>query len=95
MRQFFQPIATFVYCNRQAAAGRRSRCKVESWKLSPFAANVVPKLVVMATSFSCRVSAISAFCRPTIKPLHNQSPSRYRSHIASYSNFSPKIDWLP
>jgi len=22
-----QPIAAFVYCNRQAAAGRRSRCK--------------------------------------------------------------------
>jgi len=46
----------------------------------------------LATSLSCRVSALSAFCRPTTQtPLHNQSPSRYRSHKASYSNFSPKI----
>jgi len=29
MRQLFQPIAAFVYCKRQAAAGRRSRCKAE------------------------------------------------------------------
>jgi len=27
MRQLFQPITAFVNCNRQAAAGRRSRCK--------------------------------------------------------------------
>jgi len=26
MRQLFQPIAALVYCNRQAAADRRSRC---------------------------------------------------------------------
>ena len=26
-----------------------------------------------------------------LKPLHNQLPSRYRLHKASYSNFSPKI----
>jgi len=35
---------------------------------SPFAANVVPKLVATATSLSCRVLATSAFCRPTLKP---------------------------
>jgi len=29
MRQLFHPIAAFVYCNRQAAAGRHSRCKAE------------------------------------------------------------------
>jgi len=29
MKQLFQPIAAFVYCNRQAAAGRHSRCKAE------------------------------------------------------------------
>ena len=29
MTQLFQPIEAFVYCKRQAAAGRRSRCKVE------------------------------------------------------------------
>jgi len=29
MRQLFQPIAAFVYCNCQSAAGRRSRCKVQ------------------------------------------------------------------
>jgi len=29
IRQLFQPIAASVYCNRQAAAGRRSRCKAE------------------------------------------------------------------
>ena len=35
----------------------------------------------MATSLRCRVSAISAFCQPTTQsPLHNQLPSRYRSH---------------
>ena len=62
------------------------------FRQSPFAANAVPKLVAMATSLSCRVSAISAFCRSTTQtPLHNQSPSRYRSHKASYSNVSPKI----
>jgi len=54
--------------------------------------NESQKVVTMATSISCRVSAISAFCRSTTQtPLHNQSPSRYRSHKASYSNFSPKI----
>jgi len=44
-------------------------------------------------SVRCQVSTISAFCRPTIQtpPLHNQLPSRYRSHKASYSNFTPKI----
>jgi len=26
-----------------------------------------------------------------LNPLHNQLPSRYRSHKANYSNFSPKI----
>jgi len=32
----------------------------------------------------CKVSAISANCRPTTQtPLHNQLPSRYRSHKAS------------
>ena len=46
----------------------------------------------MATSLTCRVSAISAFCWPTTQtPLHNQQPSQYRSHKASYSNFSPNI----
>jgi len=29
MRQLFQQITAFAYCNRQAAAGRRSRCKAE------------------------------------------------------------------
>jgi len=29
MGQLFQPIAAFIYCNHQAAAGRRSRCKAE------------------------------------------------------------------
>jgi len=40
----------------------------------------------MAMSLTCKVSAISAFCRPTTQtpPLHNQLPSRYRSHKASY-----------
>jgi len=27
MRQLFQPTAAFVYCHRQAAAGRCRRCK--------------------------------------------------------------------
>jgi len=27
MRQLLQPIAAFVYCNRQAAAGRRRQAK--------------------------------------------------------------------
>jgi len=50
------------------------------------------KEVSMATSLSCRVLAISAFCRPTTKtPLHKQSPSRYRSHKANYSNLVPKL----
>jgi len=35
-----------------------------------FAANIVPKLVSMATSISCRASATSAFCRST-----TQTPS--------------------
>jgi len=29
MRHLLQPIAAFVHCNRQAAAGRRSRCKAD------------------------------------------------------------------
>jgi len=29
MRQLFQPIAAFVYCNRQAAPGRHSRYTAE------------------------------------------------------------------
>jgi len=46
----------------------------------------------MATCLSWRVSAICAFCWPTTQtPLHNQLPSRCRSHKASYSNFSSKI----
>ena len=41
-----------------------------------------------------RKIAIAAFCRMTTKiPLHNQSPSRYRKHKASYSNFSPTHQW--
>jgi len=45
----------------------------------------------MATSLTCRVSAISTFCRLTTQTsLHNQLPSRYHSHKSSYSNFSPK-----
>jgi len=41
-------------------------------------------VVAMATSLMCTVSAISAFCRPTTQtPIHNQLPSRYRSHKAS------------
>ena len=45
-------------------------------------------MVAMATSLSCRVSAISAFCRLTTQtpPLTNRL-----SHKASCSNFSPKI----
>ena len=62
------------------------------FRQSPFAANAVSKLVAMATSLSCGVSTISACCRQTTQtPLHNQTPSRYRSYKASYSNFSPKI----
>jgi len=50
------------------------------------------KMVAMATSLSRRVSAISALCWPTTQtPLHNQLPSCYHSHKASYGNFSPKI----
>jgi len=50
------------------------------------------KVVAMATSLNCRVSAMSDFCWTTTQtPLHNQSPSRYHSQKASYSNFSPKI----
>jgi len=46
--------------------------------------NIKPKLVAMATSHRCRVSAISAFCRPiTQTPLHSQLPSHYPSHKAS------------
>jgi len=44
------------------------------------------------TSLSCRVSAISAFCRPTTQtPLNNQSLSRYCSHKASCSKLRSKI----
>jgi len=50
------------------------------------------KMVAMATSLRCNVSAVSAFCWPTTQtPLDNQLPSRYHTHKASYSNFSPKI----
>jgi len=46
---------------------------------------------------SCRVSVIYAFCRLTTQtPLHNQLPSRYRSHKAqpdAYQTASP--NWLP
>ena len=53
----------------------------------PCTACVVSK--AMATSLSFRVSA---FCRLTTQsPLHKQSPTRYLSHRASCSNFSPKI----
>ena len=50
------------------------------------------KMIAMATSLSCRLSAVSTFCRPSTQtPLHNQSPSRYRPHKASYGQLRPKI----
>ena len=49
----------------------------------------------MTTSPVCKVSAncgnICILSADHSDPLHNQLPSRYRSHKASYSNFSPKI----
>ena len=50
----------------------------------------------MATSLRCRVSAISAFCRPT-----TQTPSITNCLVAIVrtkpvnSNFSPNVNWLP
>jgi len=50
------------------------------------------KMVDMATSLRCRASTISAFYQPTTQTsLHNQLPSHYHSHIASYSNLRPKF----
>ena len=70
----------------------RIKQRVASYHTTEVIAHRKPKSGSMATSLSCRVSAISAFCRPTTQsPLHNQSPSRYRPHKASYSTFSPKI----
>jgi len=49
-------------------------------------------MVARATSLSCGVSAISAFCWLTTQiPLHNQLPSRCHSHKASYSNLFRKL----
>jgi len=43
----------------------------------------------MVTSVGCKVSNLQSVGRP-LKAVHNQLPSRYRSHKAIYSNFSPK-----
>jgi len=60
----------------------------------PLITYAVPNAVAMAISLTCMISAISAFCRLTTQiSLYKQSPSRYLSHKASYSNFSP--NWLP
>ena len=62
---------------RPAARGQFSRIHQVAPMCTPY---IESKVVAMATSLRCRVSAISAFCWPTTQtPLHNQLPSRYLS----------------
>ena len=49
------------------------------------------KMFHVATSLSCSVLAIFAFCWPTTQTPSITKPSRYCSNKASYSNFSPEI----
>jgi len=82
-------IITSGQSNFDVRPHRRRTWTVQSY--SPGGANVHPiyrkqKMVAMATSLRCRVSAVSAFCRPTTQTstsLHKQLPRRCRSHIAN------------
>ena len=80
------PIRTSGQSNLTWPHRRRTRT-IQSY--SPLGANVHPyiesqKMVAMAKSHRCRVSAISAFRRPTTQTrLLNQLSSRYRSRKAS------------
>jgi len=62
----------------------RMKQGVASYHTTEVIAHRSQKVVAMATSLKCKVSAIYAFCQPTSQtPLHNQLPSRYRPHKAS------------
>ena len=53
---------------KQSILYTKSPCRY--FPSEPFTANVVPKLIAMATSLSCRVSTISAFCRLATRTNH-------------------------
>ena len=59
------------------------------FRQSSFAANAVPKLVAMATSLSRRVTAISAFCRPT-----TQTPPSKTNRLVAIVHTKPVIALL-
>jgi len=67
------------------------------WSYSPGGINVQPTYRKPKNGCHVNVSCVQGIGNICILPadhsdsLHNQLPSRYRSHKASYSNFSPKI----
>jgi len=80
-----QPIATFVYCNRQAAAGRRSRCKAE---------------ISMRHCNWTRLSSAHGRCSAKIISFHegragfSLSRALFRKNVGPLPNIRIPPDWI-